>query len=51
MEIELDMSQDELELEERIAIIASDEDVKLVCYKKSRRVVVKVKGGNEIGSE
>jgi len=41
MEIELDMSQDEFELEERIAIIASDQDIKIVYYRKSRRVVVK----------
>jgi len=41
MEVELDMSLDELELEERIAIMASDLNVKIVCYSKSRRVVVK----------
>jgi len=41
VEIELDMSLDEEELEERIAIMVSDQDVKIVCYQKSRRVVVK----------
>jgi len=41
MEVELDMSLDELELEERIAIMACDQDVKIVCYSKSGRVVVK----------
>jgi hypothetical protein len=41
MEVELDMSQDKEELFERLAIMASDEDIKLVCYSKSRRVVVK----------
>ena len=41
MEVELDLTQDEEELIERLAIMASDEDIKIVCYTKSRRVVVK----------
>ena len=41
MEVELDLTMDNEELLERIAIIASDQDIKIVCYTKSRRVVVK----------
>lgn len=40
-EVELDLTQEEEELLERVAIIASDEDIKIVCYTKSRRVVVR----------
>ena len=40
-EVEIDLAMDDEELLERIAIIASDQDVKIVCYIKSRRVVVK----------
>jgi hypothetical protein len=41
MEVELDLTLDDEELFERLAIMASDEDIKIVCYTKSRRVVVK----------
>ena len=41
MEVELDMSLDDEDLLERLAIMASDQDVKIVCYTKSGRIVVK----------
>ena len=41
-EIELDLTiEEEEELLERLAIMASDLNIKIVCYTKSRRVVVK----------
>lgn len=40
-EVELDLTLDEEELLERVAIMASDQDVKMVYYTKSRRIVVK----------
>jgi hypothetical protein len=40
-EFELDLTQDEYEILERLAIMASDLNIKIVCYVKSGRVVVK----------
>lgn len=41
MEIELDMTLDLEELLERLAIMASDQDIEIIYYSKSRRVVVR----------